>query len=195
LKQGKAAEAERLLEGNLQSLRNALGADDPETLMAVDHLALALQGQGKVATAERLLRKNLDDRRRVRGDRHPDTLVAIDHLASLLLNSGQAAEAERLLCTSLELRRQVGSPPAQLAETEVLLGRCLRARRRYGDAERLFLAAYARLRADGVGNPDSLAEAADQLVALYEASGEPGKAAEWREKRDLARGQPGSQRR
>jgi hypothetical protein len=76
-----------------------------------------------------------------------------------------------------------------------MLGRCLMALRRYGEAEPLLLAAYDRLRADGVGSPHSVGEVAKRIVELYEASGEPEKAAEWRDKPALARGRPESQRR
>jgi eukaryotic-like serine/threonine-protein kinase len=182
LTQNKAAEAEPLLVDNLSALRRVLGDEHTETMMAVNHLAWALHAQGKAAEAEPMLRRNLEDRRRVLGDRHPDTLVALDHLASMLFHYGRAAEAEPLLLTSQALRRQVGSPPSQLAATEVLLGRCLIVLGRYGEAEPILLGAHKRLRADGVGSPDSVREAAAQIAALYEGWKKPAEAMEWRDK-------------
>jgi tRNA A-37 threonylcarbamoyl transferase component Bud32/tetratricopeptide (TPR) repeat protein len=182
LTQNKAAEAEPLLVDNLSALRRVLGDEHADTMMAVNHLAWALHAQGKVAEAEPMLRRNLEDRRRVLGDRHPDTLVALDHLASMLFHYGRAAEAEPLLLTSLALRQQLGSPPSQLAATEILLGRCLTALARYGEAEPILLGAHERLLADGVGSPDSVREAAEQIAALYESWKKPAKVMEWRDK-------------
>lgn len=80
------------------------------------------------------------------------------------------------------LRHQLGSPPSQLAATEVLLGRCLTALARYGEAEPILLGAHERLRADGLGSPDSIREVADQIAALYEGWKKPAEAMEWRDK-------------
>jgi non-specific serine/threonine protein kinase/serine/threonine-protein kinase len=182
LTQNKATEAGPLLVDNLAALRRVLGDEHAETMMAVNHLAWALHAQGKVAEAEPLLRRNLEDRRRFLGDRHPDTLIALDHLASMLFHYGRVAEAVPLLRTSLGLRCQVGSPSAQLASTEILLGRCLTVLGRYGEAEPILLGAHKRLRADGVGSPDSLREATERIVALYDEWMKREKADEWRRK-------------
>jgi hypothetical protein len=122
--------------------------------------------------------------------------------------NGRAAEGEPLLREGLDIcRRALPKGDWFTADAESLLGGCLTAQERYGEAEPLVLGGYKGL-VDATGDPpvtDSWAthciltlhaipgapplrtrQALDRIIQLYEAWGKPDKAAEWRAKRTAA---------
>jgi tetratricopeptide (TPR) repeat protein len=99
------AEAQHREAANI--FRRALGEDHPDTLVAINDLALTLAEQGRYVEAEPLTRRNLADLRRVLGPDHPETLTTAHNLGSLLGTRGEYREAESLQRRNLEDRRRV----------------------------------------------------------------------------------------
>lgn len=87
--------------------RKNLGEDDPETIMALNNYAAALQQSGKAKDAEPLYKQALEQLRKSLGDEHPDTLKTLSNYADVLEKLGRAQEAEPLYKQVLEARRRV----------------------------------------------------------------------------------------
>jgi serine/threonine-protein kinase len=98
-----------------------------------------------------------------------------------LLDLGRPGEAERVLIDSLELRRKALPPDHWLiASSESVLGACLAAESRYPEAEALLIHAHAGLESSRGPDHARTVETRQRLVALYEAWGQPDRAAAWR---------------
>jgi serine/threonine-protein kinase len=93
---------------------------------------------------------------------------------------GDAAAAERHLREAVALRRAI-LPPGHwlIANTESLLGECLAARGRHGEAERLLTASYERLLADRGPDHERTRDARVRLAQFYRARGRPADAAQY----------------
>ena len=86
------------------------GADQPDTLQAMDNLANTLSREKKYADAEQLERETLEAERRVLGPEHPYTAETIDNLAYTLLQEKQYPEAEKMQRESLEIEKKTLGP-------------------------------------------------------------------------------------
>jgi serine/threonine protein kinase len=130
--------ARPLLGRSVETRRRLLGADDPQTLSAMDDLAWTLDRQSRFAEAEKLQRETLDRRRGVLGPEHPDTLQSMMHLADTLGYQGRYLEAEKLQRTALNLKQRVLGPehPDTLMSMSNLTS-ILGAEARYREAEEL----------------------------------------------------------
>jgi Tetratricopeptide repeat len=96
--------------------QTALGEEHPDTLTAMNNLALTLQQQGDLPGARLLQEKELAIRRRVLGEDHPSTLTSMNNLATTLRQQGDLPGARLLHKKALDiLRRVVGEDhPATL---------------------------------------------------------------------------------
>ncbi|MEE9297146.1 MAG: serine/threonine-protein kinase [Phycisphaerae bacterium] len=99
--------AEPHLERAVALRRSTLGEEHPETLSAVNALAVLYSYQGRHDEAEPLLLEMLERRRRVLGDEHPNTLKSMNNMAIVLLDHGKYGEAETLFRQILEIQRRV----------------------------------------------------------------------------------------
>lgn len=81
----------------------ALGRDHPDTLAAMNDLALAFKDASLLPEAAGLLKETLRRREIVCGPEHPDTLTTAINLALVLQESARADEAVRLLERALKL--------------------------------------------------------------------------------------------
>ena len=106
------------------------------------------------------------------------------YLARNLLKLRRYAEAEPLLRECLKFREQNDSDDWATFNTRSMLGGSLLGQKKYAEAEPMLLAGY-----EGMKQREAtifpvgkirLTEAIERLVQLYEATGEPGKAAVWR---------------
>ena len=79
----------------LDARRRVLGPEHPNTLRAMNNLALLYLYQGKYAQAEPLFHKLLEVAHRVMGEEHPDALTYTNNLALLYDKLGKAKEAIR----------------------------------------------------------------------------------------------------
>ena len=169
-----------LLSGQLDTRRRLLGDNHPSTLTSIHNLGNVLKELRQLEQAEALFEEGLARRRAVLGDAHPHTLMSIDALAVLRTEQGRLAEAEALFA---ELNRNVQSasvPPMQSAGFVLRYGLCLLQLKKYEQAEPLLVDAVQRY-----GNPTPqtlpwVRKAMNGFVELYEQTGRPAEAAEWR---------------
>ncbi len=104
---GQDAKAEGLLRQVLDDRRRLQGANYPETLTALENLALVLIDLGRAKEAEPMLRDVLEGRRRKFGPNGLETIAASENLAAALNDLGRPREAEPLLRTVVEQRRRL----------------------------------------------------------------------------------------
>jgi tetratricopeptide (TPR) repeat protein len=152
----------------------------------MNDLALLYLDEGNFSEAEALLTKVLDARRRVLGGEHQATLGTITSLGRIRLAQERNAEAEALFREGLKgLEKQ--SPDAWAKfNCQSLLGASLAGQGRYSEAEPLILAGYQGLVERESRIPaysrSSVVQAGERIFQMYQASGEPDKAAEWRKR-------------
>ncbi len=84
------------------------GSDAPETIKAMNTLAVQYTNDGKYARAERLYKRAIELHRRQLGPEHPDTLTNINNLGVAYRQEGKYAEAEVQIKTALEARLRLG---------------------------------------------------------------------------------------
>ena len=93
--QGRLAEAETVVRGNLEGARATHGAEHAHVLGTTMNLGLLLDGQGKSLEAAALYAALVQTQARVLGEEHRDTLASRLQLAgSYLQAGGRDAEAE-----------------------------------------------------------------------------------------------------
>ena len=185
--QGDDAGAEGLLREALAIDRKALGDAHPQTAEVLVGLGKALHGQGRSSEAEVAYREALAYYAKA-GASEPNAALARTRLADLLAwaamrkadeggRADRASEAEALARQGLTARQRVQAPdhPSVLEATSVL-GGCVAASRRFEEAEPLL-----REAADSLvrrGRARDAREAAQRLVHLYDAWGDPARAGE-----------------
>jgi non-specific serine/threonine protein kinase/serine/threonine-protein kinase len=158
--------------------RERLGESDPDTQLALVHVALAHQAAGATDQALALLRPALAERERLLGSSHWQTLTAANNLAWALEAAGQAAEAEQVYRDALAKAVQgLDRARPELATLEANLGHLLFASGRVAEAEVLMASAHARrIERLGPSHPDTL-KSARNLAVLYTtlAKSDPGR--------------------
>src|SRR5262249_15290096 len=120
------------------------------------------------------------------GNDDPDVAESLNDLALLLLAQGRSFEAEPLARECLAIRDK-GSPGAwRRSQAQATLGASLLAQKKYPEAETLLLSGYGGLRQNEPLIPADakpcLKDALSCLVHLYEETGMPDKAAQWKTK-------------
>jgi tetratricopeptide (TPR) repeat protein len=126
------------------------------------------------------------------GTDSPAYAAELSGLGDNLLLQHKWADAETVLRECLTIREKKQPDEWATFDTRSLLGASLLGQQKHADAEPLLLAGFAGMkqRADKIppqGKP-RLAEAAEQLVKLCEATGKPDEAEKWRKERDAAKG-------
>ena len=173
--------AEAMLRQSLAMTRNALGEKHPEVAAPLNKFSIALRQEGKYDEAASASREALQIAIPVLGDDHPFVATYKLNLARAYLARKEAAAADPLIRQALEVRKR--AYPAghwRIGEAKGLLGESLTALGRYEEAEGLLLDAD-RILKDGSGWEGREASATHQrLVVLYEARGQPEKAATYR---------------
>lgn len=142
---------------------------------------------GRFADAAPLYREALETARKRHGAASLPAADALDSLGLHLLKQQKYADAEPPLRECLTIREQKGPDDWRTFDTKSLLGASLLGQKNYAEAEPLLLAGYEGLKQREERIPHSwgkvrLTEAIERLVQLYEATGQPEKAAEWRKK-------------
>ena len=158
LENGLYDAAEELQLQVLESWRRVLGAEHPDTLMAMDNLASTYSRQGRMEEAEQLLLQILESRRRVLKAEDPDILTTMDHLASTYNGQGRTEEAEQLQLQVSESRRRVlraGHPDTLMTMHNLALTYNVQGRTE--EAEQLLLQILeSRRKVLGAEHPDTL---------------------------------------
>jgi eukaryotic-like serine/threonine-protein kinase len=182
---GKQAQAEALYFQTLQIRRLVLGAANVDTFYTLSDMATMYQRQGKYQLAETYAAQALAGRRRTLGPEHPDTTASEADLALAYASQGKFTQSESL-AREVEATERAKRPDGWLRFwAESLLGESLAGERHYAESEPLLIEGYRGMleRKDRISVPnrshrDSVHE---WIVHLYESSGQPKKAAEWRQ--------------
>jgi non-specific serine/threonine protein kinase/serine/threonine-protein kinase len=176
-------EYERLGRDMLERQRRVLGATHADTLSSLNNLQYFYFTQGRYPEAERVAVEVAEGRRRLLGDDHPDTFGSFHNLATIYDAMGRYSEAEPLYRKALVASRRVlGDEHAQTCRTFSRLASMYIKQGRYPEAESAALAAYrGNLKGLGAGDERTMS-AAQVLVDLHTAAGQPDKARQWREK-------------
>ena len=105
--EGKYDDSEKLLLQAVEFYTFDSGTEHPDTLTAMDNLALTYQHQGRNAEATRIQEEVLKKRRRILREDHVDTLMIMHYLASTYHQQGKNAEAARIQEEVLEKRKRI----------------------------------------------------------------------------------------
>ena len=132
--------AEPHLRSALETHREVLGRDHPETLDSMDHLAFVLKGLRALDEAEPLALEARESCRLVLGPEHATTLRVMHTLASVQKAQDRLLEAEALFLETLALqRRHLGEDDPETLATKNDLASLLIRLDRPAEAERLLL--------------------------------------------------------
>jgi len=161
-----------LQEAALQTRRDELGDDHPDTLISIGNMGFLLQSQGKLTEAEPYYREALEGQRRVLGDDHPDTLRSIDNKARLLKAHGKFAEAETYVREALAgYRRILGDDHPNTLSSINNMGYLLHSQGKLTEAEPYYREALeGRRRVLGDDHPETLVSVND-MGRLLSAQG------------------------
>jgi tetratricopeptide (TPR) repeat protein len=181
---GKFAQAEPLFEAVLKSHRTVYDSDHGAVQLLLNNLAACYYIQGKFDRAEPLLRAMLKHRKAKDGPESDSVADILSKLGPCLLELRQYDEAETKLRECLALRSRK-SPNAWFTfKTQSQIGAALLGQKKYDDAEPLLLQGYEGMKKREATIPpklrSNLTQAAERLVALYEARGNDEKAEQWR---------------
>jgi hypothetical protein len=169
---GLIPQAQRQMERVLELQRRSLGERNPETLAAMNDLAMLYQRQGKYAESESLEAKAIETRRRMLGERDPRLLIEMGNLAYLYMAEGKFAAAEKLLAKVLKIQsRANGKEHPDTLFTMSNLALLYRTEGRYAAAEPLAAkVVQARTRVLGAEHPDTLSSMSI-LAQVYQGEG------------------------
>ena len=184
-KEGKYAEAEPLFRQTLELSRRILGPEHTNTLAFLADFASAYQRQGQYALAETYFAEVLAGRKRAGGSEDPvDIQLAAADLALSYISQGKFAESEPLARENLAFAERALPDRWQRFRAASLLGTSLAGQRKFAEAEPLLLDGYngmlARKEQMWAPNWYHLDRAREWVAELYEAWGQPEKAAAYR---------------
>jgi tetratricopeptide (TPR) repeat protein len=168
----------------LRTREQMLGPDHPHSLSSRNVLAIAYRDNGQTAEAIALHEEALKLRTAKLGPEHPDTLISLNNLSSAYLAAGLFARSEPILRQCLAIRERTQPEGWWTFHTRSQLGGSLLGQKQFAQAEPLIVRGYEGLQARQakIAAPSKkyLAEAAERVVKLYDAWGQPEKAAKWR---------------
>jgi serine/threonine protein kinase/tetratricopeptide (TPR) repeat protein len=192
--EGKPGEAETAEREALAMQKQLLGNEHPDVAWSLCILGVIEEDQGKLAVAEALHREALAIRRKLPGNQRAEVVKSLLDLARVLRGETNLAEAEVLTRECLSLSEK-NPDDWQNFDARSAMGRILLLKKNPNEAESFLVSGYEgmfqRRAKIPAANRTRLRETADWLVQLYETSGTPEKAAEWRNKlAELDKAQP-----
>jgi hypothetical protein len=181
---GRTAEAIRLLEENRELTVAKSGRDHPDVQFMRENLAEGYGSLGRWAEAEALWRESLARRREVAPRDNRAISYDLVGLGTSLIEQGKWSEAESVLREGLAIR-EVEMPDSWNRYNAVSrLGVALVGQAKYAGAESLLVQGYVGMKAREAQIPLQarhwLTETGERIVQLYEAWGQPEKAAAWK---------------
>ena len=191
LGQDELTEAGAVLTEALAIYERAYGVSHPRIASAVGELGHLAVKQGRFRDAEAFYTRQRDIYRELLDPTHYLHAVASSNFAVLNLERGDLAAAEMLFREALaQYRRALPADHPTTATIQVRLGGVLVQEKRFAEAQGLILAGHAVL---VKATPDLkwLAAARKDLVAIYEALGQPDRAARFRAELSRAAPPPG----
>ena len=186
---GDPVAAEAMFREALAIGRASLGREHPVNAQRLANLACALRARGKLAEAAATNEEALALSRPALGMDHPAVARQEVGLARIYLDQGRSAAAESLLRHALGVQQRSPAADWRLGVTQSLLGNACTRLSRFVEAEPYLLRAFDLLQvppdSDGLETRQAreARENRARLVALYEAWGQPGKAAPYRSPR------------
>jgi non-specific serine/threonine protein kinase/serine/threonine-protein kinase len=165
---GVYPEAQRHIERAIELRRQALGEENPYTLLSRRELAALYASQGSFAQSATLYNQVLEMERRVLGNDHRDTVETIFELATVYDYTGDSAKAEPFLKQALDMQTRVlGKENIDTLETAGRLAGLYVGRREYAKAEPLMTQTLeTQRRVFGEDHPDTLLSM-QGLATLY----------------------------
>ncbi|MGE3886036.1 MAG: tetratricopeptide repeat protein [Vicinamibacterales bacterium] len=178
MSQGKFADAEALYRQAVDLRKRLLGVGHPSTGTSLNNLGVLLYRAGKPAEAVPVMQEARVSAISRLPEDHPLVLTIDGSIATMIAALGRDAEAEPLFQRTLATRiKAQGDDHPDVATSRLMYGRFLRERRRYAEAEPLLVRAFAvRREKRGATHPDTV-RAAQELAALYRATGREDQAA------------------
>ncbi len=147
--------------------RERFGEADPRYAAALNGLATFLQFTGSLDRAEQLLRLSLAIDVAALGPDHPDVATREANLALVLLDKGNSVEAASLLNRALTIAEHQPTKAEGYGATLANFAAALERLNRRKEAEQLYLAAIAEMRAQTTVNSARLAVTLGNLGILY----------------------------
>jgi serine/threonine-protein kinase len=179
---GQPRESERLCRKALAIYRKHWGEEHADIAWALDSLAGALYDQKRLGEAEASYRQSLAMKRKLLGPAHPVTLMTQANLGALLRAKGELEPALGLLQEAADLHAKTAEPDHYLAANcRMNLGSVLMDLRRFEEAGRELLAAYAALRKSMGRDHELTRETATRLEELEKRRGDAAFSARVRE--------------
>jgi tetratricopeptide (TPR) repeat protein len=181
--EGKSAASESAYIDVLALRRKLLGPEHPKYTWTLFNYSFLVFNQGRYQEAATISRQILALRGKTIPDSHPSIAASLQTLGRCDDKLGDTASGRRELEESLALRRKflpadswlIASSEGFLADHDMLV-------KQYSKAETLSLDAYAVMtKSLGPQHPKTQATV-QRLIALYEAWGQPAKAAAFRSK-------------
>ncbi len=179
LEQGDYEAAEPLYREVFEASVRVLGKDHRDMAVLNNSLGKVNQLKGDLVAAESHYRRAFEIVSLVLPPGHPGAAYSLQNLGTVKIQAGEMEEAEALLRKALGVR--VGGLPAghpAIAETHGVLGDLLIQLGRLEEAEQLLVESYEALAASQRGSRVDAAR--ERLAVLYEAKGQPDRAAEVR---------------
>ncbi|MCH9001419.1 MAG: serine/threonine protein kinase [Planctomycetes bacterium] len=162
--------------------RAKLGEEHPEVSTSLNNLAFALYKQGAHEEARELFEQALAIRRAAFGDEHPQVANDQINLARCLCELNQLDKAESLCRSALSTQiDKLAEDHPHIAATKQVLGRVLTRAARYEEAETWLLAALEQVRTKFGDQSTQARGVIEDLVALYESSGQTALASRYRQ--------------
>lgn len=178
---GKLAEAEPLIAEAMAGNRRLLGPEHAKTLIMMANQAYLLEELGRSEEAEALYRETIEIRRKATGGRDPETWAPMNNLATLYHRRGKLDEADALFRELLDLcGRSLPPDHPYAAIFSNNYADCLTDQARFAEAERLLLSSQAVLESKFGRDHARSVKGRARLVRMYEMSGRPELARDYR---------------
>jgi len=185
---GRYDESEVLNLEVLEARRRVLGEEHVDTLTSMNNLGALYVSLERFDEAEPLYREDLEASRRIMGREHPLTIVSLHNFGRFFNRQERYQEAEPILAEAVSLSLEV--LPADFYGTGIALqsyGECLIGLQRLQEAESVLLDSWAILLPHFGPEHRGVFRLAEALTSIYELTGQPQLAAEWKEKRGASR--------
>jgi serine/threonine-protein kinase len=180
-REGRYDEAEDVLQQSLAIQEHVYGPMHNRVALALNELGNVELKRGELDRAEARFLRAVDIYRAVNGDRHYSVAIALSNLGGVYLERKQYARAERLLREVIvRFTEALSADHLNTGVAQLRLGRALLREHRDGEAETHLLAGYEIIGKQTSPSISWLQTARQDLVTLYDESGHPEKAAQFR---------------
>ncbi len=174
-------EAEAALQRSLTIQERVYGTMHSRVALALNELGNVELKRGELDLAEARFLRALDIYRAVNGDRHYSVAIAMSNLGGVYLERKQYARAEQILNEAIaRFTAALSADHLNTGVAQFRLGRTLLRERRYSEAETHLLAGYRIIGKQTTPSIAWLQAARQDLATLYDQTGQPEKAAQFR---------------